>query len=139
MRLRLYPYSQCYGSGSGRIRTFLARSGRLGPDPDPVFRNYPILTFLVCVKAINTVLLESLFNFLDHDFLEHIFIKKIARKKLAKNLCRSGHGSGTRSGRFQKSDLDPVKNCLNLQYCLPVQYYRYMESQFVQKRTVCQI
>jgi hypothetical protein len=27
--------AQCCGSGSGRIRTFLAGSGRLGPDPYP--------------------------------------------------------------------------------------------------------
>jgi hypothetical protein len=58
-------------------------------------RNYPILTFLVFVKAIQ----ESLFNFLDH-ILEHIFIKKISRKMLAKNLCRSDPGSVTGSGRF---------------------------------------
>jgi hypothetical protein len=34
------------------------------------------------------------------------FHQKISRKKLDKNLCRSGSGSG----RFRKSDPDPVKN-----------------------------
>jgi hypothetical protein len=54
-----YCISQCCGSGSGRIRTFLS-------DPDVWDRirfririlaliNGPISTFLVCVKAINTL------------------------------------------------------------------------------------
>jgi hypothetical protein len=55
----MYTYNQCCGSGSGRIRTFLvgSGSGRLGPDPDPDpgLKNDPISTFLVCVKAINTL------------------------------------------------------------------------------------
>jgi hypothetical protein len=44
-----------------RIRTSGTGYGRLGPDTDVwdririlALRNYPILTFLVCVKAINT-------------------------------------------------------------------------------------
>jgi hypothetical protein len=48
-----------------------------------------------------------LFNFLVHEdsFFLHIFIKKNFRKKLAENLL----GSGSGSGRFRKSDPDPVK------------------------------
>jgi hypothetical protein len=43
------------------------------------------------------------------------FHKKNFRKKLAENLLGSGSRSG--SGRFRKSDPDPVKNCLGQQQC----------------------
>jgi hypothetical protein len=66
-----YPVEQCCGSGSGRIQTFLggSESGPFLSDPDPDvwnriwirIRNSALLvtpnshlTFLVCVKAINT-------------------------------------------------------------------------------------
>jgi hypothetical protein len=45
--------------------------------------------------------------------LEHIFIKQNFRKKLAENLLGSGFGSG----RFRKSDPDPVKNRPDPQHC----------------------
>jgi hypothetical protein len=47
-------------------------------------------------------------------FLEHILIKKMCRKKSAENLL----GSGSGSGRFRKSDPDPVKNRADTQHCL---------------------
>jgi hypothetical protein len=49
-----------------------------------------------------------LFIFLVNE--EHNFIKKIFRKKSAKNLLGSG------SGRFRKSDPDPVKNRPDMQH-----------------------
>jgi hypothetical protein len=40
---------QCCGSGSGRIRTFLVGSGRLGPDPDPGLNKWLYINFFgVC-------------------------------------------------------------------------------------------
>jgi hypothetical protein len=42
-------------------------------------------------------------------FLEHISANKISRRNLAENSLNSFR-SGSRSGRFQKSDPDPVKN-----------------------------
>jgi hypothetical protein len=43
------------------------------------------------------------------------FIKKNFRKKLAENLLGSGSGCG--SGRFRKSDPDPVQNRPDPQLC----------------------
>jgi hypothetical protein len=111
---------------------FLVGSGRLGPDPDPSLKKLPYLNFFSMCKSQkyfrNLCLTFWIMNI--QYFLEHIFIKKNSQKKLAQNLCRSGPGSG----RFQKSDPDPVKNCPDPQHCL--QYYRYLASQFVEKRTV---
>jgi hypothetical protein len=50
--------------------------------------------------------------------LEHIFFKKKFRKKLAENVL----GAGSGSGRFRKSDLDPVKNRPDPQHCSKVSY-----------------
>jgi hypothetical protein len=69
--------------------------------------NDPILTFLLCVKAIN--IKESLVGSLIF-FLEHISAKKNSSRNLGENLFRLG------SGRLRKSDLDPVKNCPNPQH-----------------------
>jgi hypothetical protein len=51
------------------------------------------------------------------NILYYIFVNKISRKKFAKNLLRPGSGTG--SGRFQKSDPDPdrVKNRPDPQHC----------------------
>jgi hypothetical protein len=45
-------------------------------------------------------------------FRLHIHQRTIYRKKLAENLFRSGSGSG----RFQKSDPDPVNSGSDLQH-----------------------
>jgi hypothetical protein len=42
--------------------------------------------------------------------------KKNSKRKLAENLF--GTGSRTESGRFRKSDPDPVKNRPDQQHCL---------------------
>jgi hypothetical protein len=47
-----------------------------------------------------------------HCFLEHIFTEKNFRRKLSEFLLQSGSGSG----RFRKSDLDPDKNRPDLQH-----------------------
>jgi hypothetical protein len=68
----------------------------MGPNLDPGLQKLPFLTFLVCLKAINTSGICLTFWIMNIKyFSEHIFIKKISGKKLAKNLCRSGPGSGT--------------------------------------------
>jgi hypothetical protein len=93
-----------------------------------ILRNELILTFLVFVQAINTsgISVVQLFGSWTY-FLEHIFIKKIFGKKLAKNLCRSG--SGSVSGRFRKSDPDPVKNRPDPQHCCtPLSLYTISEK-----------
>jgi hypothetical protein len=68
--------TQFCGSGS-------SQSGPLcsdpDPDPDPGLNKCPYLNFLVCVKAINTVLQEFLLvNFLAH---EDTFYSKFSSKK----------------------------------------------------------
>jgi hypothetical protein len=49
---------QCCGSGSGRIRTFLVGSGRLGldpvPDPDPYLKKCPYINYFDVIKSKNT-------------------------------------------------------------------------------------
>jgi hypothetical protein len=74
--------------------------------------NDPISTFLVCLRAINTSG-NTVINFLVHEntFLEHFLSKTL----LLENLLRSGSGSG--SGRFQKSDPDPVEKRHDPQHC----------------------
>jgi hypothetical protein len=65
--------------------------------------------FLGCLKAIYTVLNESLLlNFLVHKYTFYgIFSpKKMSRRNLSENLLRPWSGSG----RFQKPYPDPVKN-----------------------------
>jgi hypothetical protein len=48
------------------------------------------------------------------------FIKKKFRKKLAENLLGPRSGSGTGSGRFRKSDPDPIKNRPDPQHWMKV-------------------
>jgi hypothetical protein len=72
-------------------------SGRMGPDPDPSLDKSYLSVIGMC---------KSHKYFQNLCFLTFWFIKKVSRRKLAENLFGSGYGSG----RFQKSDPDPVKN-----------------------------
>jgi hypothetical protein len=89
-----------------RIRTFLvgSGSGRLGPDPDPDFglNKWPYSFFGVC-KSHDTFGNSVSIWFMTIPFRAY-FRKTKFRRNLAENLLRSG------SGRFRKSDPDPVKN-----------------------------
>jgi hypothetical protein len=105
-------HKQCCRSGSGRIRTFLVGSGRLGPDPDLNKLHY--LNFFGICRSHKYFKHHCCLTFWFMKILcGAYFIKKISGKKFAENLFRSGSGSesGTGSGRFQKTDSDPVKNC----------------------------
>jgi hypothetical protein len=111
-----------------RTLIFLVRSGsrRLGkdPDPDPGLNKWPKINFLGVSKVntleISVALLFDLWTYI----LEDISTKIIFRRNLAVNLFRSGYGSG--SGRFQKSNPDPVKN---VRIRNPVGHYTSCKSQ----------
>jgi hypothetical protein len=89
----------------GRIRTSGTGSRHLGPDPDPGLNKLHYLNFFGMYKSHKYFKHHCCLTFW---FMKILFVayfhQKILGKKFANNLFRSG------SGRFQKSDPDPVKN-----------------------------
>jgi hypothetical protein len=101
-----------FGSGSGRIRTFLVRygTGRGKLDPDLELEDENCEYGSVHRKTCSTVLLTyKLLNI----FLSHFWAKTPDEKSLYK-IYRAGPGSG--SGRFDKSDLDLQHRILRRKY-----------------------
>jgi hypothetical protein len=65
------------------------------------------LNFLVCVKATNTLGSSVVNIFSSYIFTDYISDEKNSRRNLNENLSMAG----SESGKFQKLDPDPIKNC----------------------------
>jgi hypothetical protein len=121
--IKLYTvYTVNLARNDAVILMLITRTSGADPDPDVWDRirilasiNDPILTILVCVKAINTsgITILKLFGS-GRYFLEHIFIRNISGKKLVKNLFRPGSESGSAKLLIKKEILDNHRNNLSL-------------------------
>jgi hypothetical protein len=80
---------QCCGSGSGRIRTFLVGSGRLGPypdpDPDPGLNKWPYINFFGVCKSHKYLRITCCLTFW---FMNILFKAFFGLKKFLKKFAR---------------------------------------------------
>jgi hypothetical protein len=97
-------WKQCGGSGSGRIRTFLVGSWRLGPDPDPDLNKWLCINFFGVCKSHKYLRKVCWLRFCSMKILfRAYFHKKKCQKEVGRNFIRVRIRTFSKVGSGQKS------------------------------------